>query len=309
MRYKFPATGDQATDDLGRQYEKIVKTWNRGSIGTRYRYADAGARFIKWLSRTYKTQKLSNLADKHIIAYGRHLKLSGKTDKYIKNEVSALQYLHAYIPHTRYGISNSADINKEIGLGPTPNYRASDLDQTWNREELERFCRFADEKCRSELARMAEITYHTGCRLEEVATLRRHEVEAALRIGQIYLTNTKGGRPRFIPLTKESRIMLESAISKIPRGGYVFVPHYMTVHSFIQSVKDFIYRYRKEFQDPSRVGDEGRTELHWHGLRHSYAQNTYFECRDEGCTDEEARGEVSERLGHSRKSVTKVYVK
>ena len=309
MKYKFPETGNKPVDDLGRQYEKIVKTWNRGSIKTRYRYADAGARFVKWVQPTFRMQKLANLHDKHIIAYGKHLKAEGKSDKYIKNEISALQYLHSYIPHTRYELSDSKELNKAIGLGSTPNHKAKNLDQTWTKKELDRFVEHAQRNGRADLALMAEVTYHTGCRLEEVSTLRRHEVEKALKTGQLDLRNTKGGRPRSVPLSDEAKRLFSEAIRDVPRGNYVFVPEGKTVHGYIQGVKDFIYRHREKFQDPTRVGDPSRTELHWHGLRHSYAENTYRELRGQGYADQEARREVSGRLGHSREQITTVYVK
>lgn len=309
MKYKFPETGNKPVDDLGRQFQKIAQTWNRGSIKTRYRYADACARFVKWVQPTFRMQKLANLQDKHIIAYGKYLKSQGKSDKYIKNEISAIQYLHSYIPNARYEITESKTINKIIGLGSTPNHKAKNLDQTWTKKELDRFCAYARENGRADLAQMAQATYQTGCRLEEISTLRRNDIEKAARTDVLRLTNTKGGRPRSVPLSDESRRLFFEATRDVERGAYVFVPEEVPVHSYIQGVKDFIYRHREEFQDPSRVGDPSRTELHWHGLRHSYAENTYHELRDQGYADQEARREVSERLGHSRAQITTVYLK
>lgn len=308
MNYKFPETGNKPVDDLGRQFEKIIQKTNQKSIKTRYRYADAGARFVRWVQPTFRMQKLANLSDKHLIAYAQYLKSQGRSEKYVKNELSALRFIHSQIPHTRHELGDAKKINALAGLGATPNHRASDLDQTWKREELDRFCAHARENGRADLARMAEVTYHTGCRLEEVSTLRRHEVEKALKTGQLDLRNTKGGRPRSVPLSDESGRLFSEAIRYVPRGNYVFIPEGKTVHGYIQGVKDYVYREREHFQDPSRLRDETRTELHWHGLRHSYAQNTYSELREKGYTDEEARREVSERLGHSRESITFVYV-
>ncbi|MGB4311293.1 MAG: phage integrase N-terminal domain-containing protein, partial [Natronincolaceae bacterium] len=94
MKYKFPETGIKPIDDLGRQFQKIMQRANQGSIKTRYRYADAGARFIKWVQPAFKMQKLANMSDKHLIAYAQHLKNQGLSDKYIKNELSALRYIH-----------------------------------------------------------------------------------------------------------------------------------------------------------------------------------------------------------------------
>ena len=224
MRYKFPETGNKPTDDLGRQLEKIVHTWNRASIKTRYRYADACARFVKWAQPNFKIQKLANLANKHIIAYGRHLKDQGRSEKYIKNEISALQYLHFSMPNPRHVISESKKINREIGLGSTPNNKAANLDQTWTHAELARFCAYARENGRPELAKMAEMTYITGCRLEEISTLRRYQIENALKTGVLHLTNTKGGRKRDIPLTGDSRPLLGDILEKVQRGSYIFIP-------------------------------------------------------------------------------------
>lgn len=309
MKYKFPETGNKPVDDLGRQFQKIIQRTNQGSIKTRYRYAATGERFVKWVQPAFKMQKLANLSDKHLVAYAKHLKNQGCSEKYIKNELSALRYIHSQTPNIRHELGDAKKINALAGLGATPNNKARELDQTWSRPELDRFCAHARENGRTDLAKMAEVTYHTGCRLEEVSTLRRNEIEKSLRTGVLRLTNTKGGRPRGVPLTSESRRLFSEAIRDVPRGNYVFVPEGKTVHGYIQGVKDYVYRNREESQDPSRVGDPRRTELHWHGLRHSYAHNTYSELRDQGYTDQEARREVSERLGHSREQITTVYLK
>jgi len=307
MRYSFPETGIKATDDLGRQLEKIIRTWNRGAYKTRYRYAPACSRFVKWVAPTFKLQKLQNLADKHVVAYGKYLKEKGCAPKYIKNEISALQYLHSYLPHARNQLSDSKKINTEIGLASNPNNKAENLDQSWMREELSRFCDHARDHGHPEYAQMAEITYHIGTRIEEISTLRRYEVENALRTDKIHLTNTKGARPRDVPLSDEARRLFTEAIQEVPRGGYVFVPEGVKIHSFIQSAKDYLYRHRDEFQDPSRKNDPTRTELHFHGLRHTFAQNYYQELRNSGMDEREARKEVSEALGHSRGGITFTY--
>ncbi len=76
----------------------------------------------------------------------------------------------------------------------------------------------------------------------------------------------------------------------------------------MKSVQEYVFNHRDDFQDPTRVGDPTRTELHWHGLRHSFAQNMYSELRASGIDDHEARHQVSEALGHSRESITFTYV-
>ncbi len=308
MKYNFPKTGNQAVDDLGKQFEKIMRHCNQKSIKTRYRYAATGERFVRWVQPTFRLQKLANLADKHLIAYAKHLKSQGLSEKYIKNELSALRYIHSQTPHTRYELGESKKVNVMAGLGSTPNHKARDLDQTITKEELDRFCSYAYERGRPELAKMAESSYATGCRIEEIATLRRNDIEKALRTGVLYLKNTKGGRPRSVHLSVQTKRMFKMVIHDVPRGAFVFIPEGRSVHSYIRSAQDFIYRHRDNFQDPTRIGDPNRTEMHWHSFRHSFADNSYKENRmDLG--DMGARQEVSEELGHSRASITYCYVK
>lgn len=308
MQYKFPETGIKATDDLGHQFQKIMQKANRGSIKTRYRYAETGQRFVKWVQPQFKMQKLANLSDKHLVAYAKHLRTQGCTDKYIKNELSGLRYIHSITPHTRHELGYSAKINKEAGLESTPNYRASQKNQAWTREEVDKFAAEAQANGRPKLAKMIKITHETGTRLEEVTTLRRGQVEDALRTGKLHLVNTKGGRPRDVPLSSEARRLLADSIQSVPRGAYVFVPPDIPIHKFKSQCQDYIHRYRDKIQDPARSKDPSRSELHFHGIRHAYAQEKYRSLREQGLDDHEAREKLAEMLGHGREEITYVYV-
>lgn len=319
MHWKFPeipvnGPGDQAVNDLGHQLERYVQRWTQGSIRSRYRYAAACARFVKIAGRGTHgqpgMQKLANMSDKHLIKYAQHLLSQGNASKYAKNELTALRYLHSTIPNTRHELGNSQKINKEAGLRSTPNFKkgAEYINKASTRDEVDRFVKFATENGREKTGIMGKITTELGTRLEEIATLRTTHIENARRTGLLHLTNTKGGRPRDIPVNDKILTQLEHAARDVPRGGYVFVPPDMPVHTFIQSTKDFIHNNRDKFQDPTRVGDKNRTELHWHSFRHQYAQVQYADLRAQGMSDREARLEVAQLLGHNRIDVTYVYV-
>ncbi len=316
MQYKFTETGTRAVDDLGRQFEKIMQTANRASIKTRYRYAAAVERFVKWVQPSFKMQKLANLADKHLFAYVEHLRNSGCSDKYIKNELSALRYIHSIIPNTRNHLTDSKKFNAKAGLGSTKNEKATEVDRAWTRRELDEMKTIAINKGRPEIASMMHASYTLGMRLEEAATLRRNDVERAIREGKLHLTNTKGGRPRDVPLSNEARRVLEDAIQNVSRGEYVFVPKGEKIHEYKRDVQNFIFKNRDSVQDTDREesavncgGSEGmRSALNYHGLRYSFGQNLYFELRDQGHEDREAREIVSQALGHNRVEITYVYV-
>lgn len=321
MQWKFPLIeerekGDQAVNDLGRQLQKYIQRWNQKSINTRYRYAEACSRWVKFAGRGQPgqpgLQKIQNISDRHLEKYAQHLQSQGRSDKYIKNEMSALRYMHTNLPNARHELGDAKKINKEAGLGSTPNFKkgVEYANHAWTQGELDRFADHARSNVNSpnKLDNMMLSTREMGCRLEEIATLRRDQIESAFKTGKLHLVNTKGGRPRDVPLTDVSRRLFKEAIQDVSRGDYVYIPKNMPVHSYIKSVKDYIDNHRDKIQDPTRVGNPSRAELHYHGIRHQYAQEKYAELRNQGMTDREARLEVAQLLGHGRIDVTYVYI-
>ena len=61
----------------------------------------------------------------------------------------------------------------------------------------------------------------------------------------------------------------------------------------------FIAYHRKEFTE---------NKITFHGLRHTYAHEKYDEFIIGGCSEYEARKNVSELLGHHRDDVTRIYL-
>jgi len=311
IHYKFPDTGIQKVDDVGRQLEKIIKCCNQGSYQTRYRHAAAMSRFIKWVVPEYKLKKLANVQDKHIIRYGKHLLMLGKSQKYIKDELSGVRFIHRHTPNCRYELDDSELINKRIGLGSTPNGLA---DRKWTIDEFIAMVDQAHKTNNIRIALMMECALRFGTRLDEAVSLRRNSIEAALRNNVLKLTNTKGGRIRYVPTKERDRAFLELCIKGLPRGKYVFCPEGYTLHSYKKYVQKFIRRNRIHFQDPDRkttahgVADHERGPLTFHGLRHSFSANEYQTLLKELKQDREARKELAERLGHGRITITKTYL-
>ena len=318
IRYKWKPTGVGIIDNLGVQFAKIVKGANQGSIQTRYRYAEAGERFIKFVAKEFKLKKLQNVQDKHVEAYARHLKNQGKADKYIKNELSGIRFCHRQVPQARFDLMDGRQANQNYGLSSTPDGRA---DRAWTDREVDAVRLKVIELEKPQIKRIIEASRNTGMRLDEAASLKRHEVEDALRTGILHLTNTKGGRPRDLPLTDKVKWILQKALSETTRGNYVFTPEGQKVHEFKKEVQSFIYNHRDLIQDTDRnatghnLSPDERGGLTFHGLRHSFAREQYEtrlnEKIESGVTEdlaqEKARQEVSELLGHGRDEVTFIY--
>ena len=59
--------------NLENQFNKVFRHLKVGSFKTRERYAKAFKRFMVYLAKEYRLQKLSNISKKHITAYLKHL--------------------------------------------------------------------------------------------------------------------------------------------------------------------------------------------------------------------------------------------
>lgn len=317
-RYTYKKTGVGVVDNLGVQLQKVIRGASQGSLETRYRYVGAAERFLRFVGEKFRLKNLQNIQDKHLEAYAAYMKRNGKADKYIKNEFSGIRYTHRQIPQARYELKDSRVANKDYGFGSTLDGRA---DRAWTEREVEEMKAKAQELNRPEIVRVLEATRATGMRLDEVASLRHFEVENALRTGILHLTNTKGGKPRDVPLSEKAVNILEVALRESGRGKYAFTPDGMKVHKFERKVQRFIERHRDAIQEPDRkktahnLGQEGRGALSHHGLRHTFAREFLIERfkgnlasgMDRQRAEIEARKETSEVMGHGRIQVTFIY--
>jgi integrase len=316
MKKKLNKTGHGATDNLLRQEEKIIRNMNRNKFQTRKRYIGSETRFIKFIAKDCKLQKLANIKDKHLEKYVGHLKREGASDKYIKTELSGIRFFHNHTPGASNRLEDSTVFNKKVGLGSTPDNK--NIDRAWTEKEVEEMKDKAISLNRKEIAIVIEAIRATGCRIDEAVTLRDSDLRKALEENSLHLTNTKGGVPRDVPLTDRARNVFEEVLEETERGGYAFTPEEYVedhkIHSFKKSVQNFIYNHRVEIQDEDRsesahnVEEDSKGSLTVHGLRYSFAREQYFELKDAGFSSDLAKEQVSEMLGHHRKEITEVYL-
>jgi len=314
MKYSWTKTGTGKVDNLGAQMEKIFRGANQGSLETRYRYASASARLVRHIAQKFGLQRLQNIQDKHVESYVHELKERACSDKYIKNELSGIRYMHAQVPQSKFELTDSTKFNQTMGLGTTPDGRC---DRAWTDREVSGMRALCKEMKRPDLVKAIDLAESTGVRLDEACTLKRNAVEQALKTGQLHLTNTKGGMPRDVELTQNSRDVLEKAIKDVERGGYVIAPKEYwkgSLHKYEANAEKFLYDHRYKIQDADRnttahnVKTDERAPLTWHGLRHLYAREELHRKIGEGMSEKQARQELAEELGHWRSSVTNIYL-
>ena len=316
MKYNWRPTGNGKVDNLGNQLAKIIRTMNQNKFETRERYIQTMQRFVHHTAKEFGLQKLSNMQDKHLESYATTLKVEGKSDKYIKTELSAIRFFHNHVPATKHELSDSRAFNQSVGLGSTPDAR--NIDRAWTDREVQGMQDIAKSLGRPEISNIIECMRSTGMRINESITLRDSHLRNALSTNKISITNTKGGRPREIPLTDRARDLFERQLQIVGRGEFAFTPkNYVEshkIHDFKQSIKNFIYNHRDKIQDPERaisghnIESGQKSALTAHGLRHTFAREQYLELRENGYEKEDARLEVAKMLGHGRDSITYIYL-
>jgi len=307
--YYFPQADTQYLNDLGRQLVKIYENTNLGSFKTRQRYFKATTQFVRAVFDTYGIKSLNNIQDKHLKWYAEKRMEEGISPSTIKTELSAIRFTHHINPNSKYDLSDGTEFNKSLNIPSTPDGR---VDRAWTPAEIDRGIKLANTLQRPEIADIIEFMSVTGCRLDEAATIRKHHLEDALRTGYLHLTNTKGGRPRAVPLDDKAMEVIQHMNSKATRGSYVFVPRDQKVHQLKKSVQDFIGRHRDKIQEAGRGSSaheviDGRAGISAHGVRHTYARHEYDKLTLKR-TPREAERETSHRLGHGRPEVTRIYL-
>ena len=65
-------------------------------------------------------------------------------------------------------------------------------------------------------------------------------------------------------------------------------------------------QFKRDFNNCNNGSFETRSR-YWHALRHTYAQRSKARLLARGMSEQQARREVSERLGHHRSAITKIY--
>jgi integrase len=152
-------------------------------------------------------------------------------------------------------------------------------------EDAERILVYLKENG-SKHALPAEIALRCGLRISEIAGLEGKHVDLE---GKILHFTGKGGKERDVELPADLAEQINTS------KQYLFDPSRSWKQSFYQAVRDAA---RALGIQVSGV----------HRLRASYAQKRHTDFMKSGKSDQEARLEVSHRLGHNRVEVTYSYI-
>ena len=296
---------DNIYKNLSSQISKISKHNRQGSFKTKERYEQGVDRFCKFLAADFGIQKFANISDKHVEKYVEDMQSRGLSASTIKTDLAAIRFYHDKVDKPRHTLADNSKYTLE-------RRSFGGVDRSWNQSEYKAFRELAYARGQLRVAEIATLARNEGVRIHETLRIDRASVEKALATGKLHVKG-KGGKERDVPLSQESRIMLQERIRSVDRGDKLYVKEHERTHLVIKQVQNFLNRNREHFQDASRQlerteGDEIVRNITFHGLRHSYAQDQYQRAMDGGLSDYRARITVSQLLGHERDDVTRIYV-
>ena len=291
----------------------VLKTHNRvkqdgtvASHATQDKRADVlYAGFKDLREKGYKLDDVRSFRGKHMAVLAKSWEEKQLSASTIQNNLSIFRTFAGWIG--KPGMVEGAD--KYVSAGAASRSSVNREDKSWQAQGVDvkaKIAEVAEKDPRVGLQLALQATF--GLRAREAMQLRPHVADKgaylALTVG------TKGGRDRVVPIdTQEKRALIDQAKS--------FAASKLASTSdpakTLAQVKNHYYHILRTCGITREDGITG------HGLRHGYANDRYRQISGEASpvrggqtpdrdTDQAARLEVAEELGHSRESVTTHYL-
>lgn len=250
-----------------------------------------------FLADEYHLQKLANISSKHLTAYILRMQEDGKSPSTIKTDLSAIRFFHDKISDAKYDLPANDELNVKLDRR-----NFGRVDRSWSEEEFNRTLGKALAENRYDYILAFYLARYAGLRLHECFRLDTAAAEDALRKNAI-TSKGKGGKIRTVPINEPIAVALREQLARTQRGHKLLVPDDMDTDCAMYRLQQFIRDHREEIQDP----DSDRP-MTFHGLRHTFAAETYTTLIQQGKSPLEAKYEVSRLLGHERADVTDIYL-
>ena len=278
------------------QLDKLARHNRQGSFRTKERYYEACKRFCAYLADAYHLQKLCNISSKHLVSYVLYLQEHEKSAATIKTDLAAIRFFHDKISNPKYTLPT----NKELGI-ELERRRFGGVDRTWHIDEFNHMLGRAMAEKRWDYILALYLGRYAGFRIHECFRIDTAIAEQALRENAITIKG-KVGKLRTVPINEQIAIALREQLVHTQRGHKLLVPDDMHTDRAINGLQLFIIKHRNDIQVKSSP------PLTFHGLRHTFAAETYAELIHSGMGTLDAHFTVSRLLGHARPDVTNIYL-
>ena len=282
--------------DLNYDLKRLQAAHDDGSHGTRTARSYALAQIADALHDLgFKGLEATGLRRKHVVALVKEWKRQGRSIGTMKNRTAHVRWWAERIGRPRVVPSNG-----ELGIANREYVTNEDKSVVLDPEKL---AQVKDEHVVMALRLEADF----GLRREEAIKFTPSRDDRGDRI-RLKGSTTKGGRPREVPVLKDSQRRLLDEARRLAGGGALIPPD----RNYKQQLK--VYE--------NRTREAGLYRMH--GLRHGYAQRRYEEItgwRSPAAggpsrrsltgarrrIDREARRTIARELGHDRIAVVAQY--
>ena len=282
--------------DLNYDLKRLQAAHDDGSHGTRTARSYALAQIADTLHDLgFKGLRATGLKRKHVAALVKEWKRQGRSVGTTKNRMAHVRWWAKHI-----GRPGVVPVNAALGIANREYVTNEDKSVVLGPDKL---------------ALVTDVHVAMALRMEAAFGLRREEAikftpardDRGDRI-RLKGSTTKGGRPREVPVLKDSQRELLDEARRLAGSGALIPPH----RNYRQQLK--IYE--------TQTREAGLYRMH--GLRHRYAQTRYEELtgwmspaaggpRQRSLTgarrrmDTEARQTIAAELGHGRREVSSIY--
>ena len=283
--------------DLNYDLKRLQAAHDDGSHGTRAARSYALAQIADTLDDLgFKGLRSTGLKRKHIVALVKEWKRQGRSIGTVKNRMAHVRWWAKHI-----GRPGVVPVNAALGIANRKYVTNEDKSVVL---DLDKLALVGDAHVAMALRMEAEF----GLRREEAIKFMPSRDDRGDRI-RLKGSTTKGGRPREVPVLKDSQRKLLDEARKLVGSGALIRP-------------DRNYRQQlKVYESQTRAAGLYRM----HGLRHGYAARRYEELtgwkvpvaggpRQRSLTgarrriDTEARQTIATELGHRRRHISAIYI-
>lgn len=255
----------------------------------------------------FHIESMSNLREKHIVAWVELLVKNGQKPATIQNKLSVLRIYCSWIG--KYGMVRSPEYYV-TDASLVKRITATKVDKSWDSKNVSNLIEAVSLKDPN-VGLQLEFCDVFGLRRLEAIMFKPHISDEGTYLH--VRAGTKGGRPRMIPITSEQqrRLLDKAKAMADPKSGLICCPG-MTLKQAINR-----FKYVMRYCCITKAG-EGVTA---HGLRHGYVHHRYQERTGGGklpvkggtpgevdpMIDKVVKLKIMEEVGHSRLSVTTAY--
>ena len=284
-------------EGMDKHSEKKQKERDPGKIHS-YEYRKNLVKFSnqlgKYITENFNDVKLvKDIKSEHIQSF-LISKEKGCTQNTLNDYLSYSNKMCNLINKT-YKCNNKYDLARPVSQSSKQNPK----DKMITREHYDKLYDYLNENGK----KAVELSSYFGLRAGDCTKLQKRDIDLENR--EIIVIGSKGGRDRTVPI--ETPKQWEIAVSLKER---TYGDEYQRV---VPIQRDSVIKEVNRKLEKIELSKE-YTHVKLHGFRKLYAQETYDRYRDDGISDKESLGRVSEHLGHSEergedKELQNTYVK